>query len=681
MSNKPKLSRPILPTTVLAAAMALPHAHAQTSAEVPDGSVQTRQEAASLPTITVTADKTEKLLDEVSASVLVISGEELEDAGITRFEQLEGRIPSLSFQPFGQSGINSPVMRGLTANFNALSTSTLLLVDGVPTLTAQGFENQFIDIDRIEVLRGPQSTLYGRNAEAGVIALYSRPMDNQPRTMISAEVGSRDKRATRFAFSRALVEDTLYASLSGEWMSQDGFIRNTYTGGKADDRERNNINLGLRWTPQAQTDVVLRYSRQQYHDGAAWWASPTAPRKTVASDTPSHNRSIGQTFSLNASHEVSPKLRVRSITAYNDFKDRVPQDTDFTPMEISWVQRDHRLRTLSQEFRLEGLLGESDWLVGLYGDHSDNDLHNASKRPMGPTLHQYLDQKSDTLALFTHWNVPLTSDFTLALGSRVERYKARIEPRDATNQNKEWTHFSPKVALQYQLTDSNQVYASASHGVRNGGFNVTSPNVNYASFAPEKIWSYELGAKGRLLNQRLRYGVAAYYMDVNNMQVLQMPAPGLIYITSAATASSKGVELDVDYLLGRNWLLQAGVSWNRTRFGRFQDGPANYDGNRNPFAPDLNGYVGLRYDDPTGWYVQTQLVGSGKVYLDAANRYARNGYGLVNLLAGYRHGDWDVTLYANNIADRTYDAVGYQNGFVTVYSPPREVGLRVTWRM
>jgi len=77
-------------------------------------------------------------------------------------------------------------------------------------------------------------------------------------------------------------------------MSQDGFIRNTYTGGKADDRERNNINLGLRWTPQAQTDVVLRYSRQQYHDGAAWWASPAAPRKTVASDTPSHNRSIGQ---------------------------------------------------------------------------------------------------------------------------------------------------------------------------------------------------------------------------------------------------------------------------------------------------------------------------------------------------------------------------------------------------
>jgi len=681
MFKRSQLSLAVSPLAALVtAALALTQAHAQTNTTAPDGAART-PEPATLPSITVTADKTEKLLDEVPASVLVISGEELEDAGITRFEQLEGRIPSLSFQPFGQSGINSPVMRGLTANFNALSTSTLLLVDGVPTLTAQGFENQFIDLDRIEVLRGPQSTLYGRNAEAGVIALYSRPMGSEPRAMLSAEVGSRNKRATRFAFSRPLVEDTLYASLSGEWMRQDGFIRNTYSGGKADDRERYNVNLGLRWTPQAQTDVVLRYARQQYHDGGAWWASPTAPRKTVASGTPSHNRSIGQTFSLNAAHEISPKLRVRSITAYNDFKDRVPQDTDFTPMEISWVQRDHRLRTVSQEFRLEGLWGEADWLLGLYGDRSNNDLHNVGKRPMFPAFHQYADQKSDTLALFTHWNIPLPSNFSLALGARVERFKARIEPRGFSSQRKKWTHFSPKIALQYQLAENNQVYVSASHGVRNGGFNPLSPMTNFAAFAPEKVWSYELGAKGRLLNQRLRYGIAAYYMDVNNMQVLQMPAPTIAYITSAATATSKGLELDVDYLLGRNWLLQAGVSWNRTRFGRFQDGAANYDGKRNPFAPDLNGYVGLRYDDPSGWYAQTQLTGSSKVYLDAANRYARNGYGLVNVLAGYRHGDWDVTLYANNIANRTYDAVGYQNGFVTVYSPPREVGLRLTWRM
>jgi iron complex outermembrane receptor protein len=183
--------------------------------------------ALQLPAITVTAEKRARALEDVPASIAVINGWDIEQSGIIGMEQLEGRVPGLSFQPFGQAGMNSPVMRGLTANFNTFSTSTLLLVDGVPTLTAQGFENGFLDLDRIEVLRGPQSTLYGRNAEAGVIALHSQPMDNTPRASITGEIGSRDRRALRFALSRPVVEDKLYASISGSWFAQDGFIDNT----------------------------------------------------------------------------------------------------------------------------------------------------------------------------------------------------------------------------------------------------------------------------------------------------------------------------------------------------------------------------------------------------------------------------------------------------------------------
>lgn len=91
--------------------------------------------------------------------------------------------------------------------------------------------------------------------------------------------------------------------------------------------------------------------------------------------------------------------------------------------------------------------------------------------------------------------------------------------------------------------------------------------------------------------------------------------------------------------------------------------------------------VEINNQAPQGWYAQASLRGSGKVYLDAANRYQRNGYGLLDLVAGYRHGHWDITAHVSNAADRRYDAVGYQNGFVTVYSPPREVAVRLTWRM
>jgi len=111
------------------------------------------------------------------------------------------------------------------------------------------------------------------------------------------------------------------------------------------------------------------------------------------------------------------------------------------------------------------------------------------------------------------------------------------------------------------------------------------------------------------------------------------------------------------------------------------DGANNYKNKRNPFAPDVNGHLGLRFDATAGWYAQASVRASGKMYMDAANQYRRNGYGLLDFVVGWQRGDWDISAYVHNAVDKTYDAPGYQGGTVTVYSPPREVGLRVTWRM
>ncbi|WP_437880016.1 TonB-dependent receptor [Pseudomonas sp. LRF_L74] len=631
-----------------------------------------------LPSISVSSEKIERPLEKVAASIAVVDGQDIDEQGLDSLEQLEGRVPGLSFQPFGQSGVNSPVMRGLTANFNSMSTSTLLLVDGVPTLTAQGYENGLLDIERIEVMRGPQSTLYGRNAETGVIALYSRPMDNQPRARVSAEVGSRNKHGVSFAVAQPLIDDTLFASASGSWSEQDGFIDNTVSGHKEDTRKRNNLNLGLRWTPSEKTDLVLRYARQQYDDGASLWGAPTAKRETVASGTDSYNQSRGQSLSLNASQELAPDLYLRSISAYNAFDDDVQQDTDFNPADLLYIARDHQLRMFSQELRLEGKLGAADWLAGVYLDRSDNDLHTTSKTVM--QLNQlYADQQSTTQALFSHWTIPLNDAWSIQAGARVEHTKVEFQPRGGASRSLNDTHFSPKLALQYQIDADHQWYFSASRGVRTSGFNLLSPGLNYAAFEPEKVWSYETGLKGWFADRRVRYSLAGYYMDIDDMQVTQMPTPGTLYITSAATATSRGIELDLDYMLGHGWQLKTGVAWNRTRFATFRDGSANYDGQHNPFAPDYTGHLDLRYDAPAGWYGQASLVGSSKVYLDAANSYLRGGYAQVNLLAGYRLQNWELAAYANNLTEQRYDAVGYQNGFVTVYSPPREFGLRLTW--
>ncbi|CAM4297493.1 TonB-dependent receptor [Kerstersia similis] len=661
--------------------LALPVFTLPAMAVAADASVEnTGAGVAALPAITVSSDKVERPIEQVPASVAVIDGVELEQSGITSMEQLEGRVAGLSFQPFGQPGMKAPVMRGLTASIHSFSTSVLMLVDGVPTLTAQGYENSFLDLDRIEVLRGPQSTLYGRNAESGVISFYTQPMDNTPRASVTADLGNHDRRAMRFSLSQPLVEDTLYASLSGSWLKQGGFIRNTYSGGKEDKRDHKDLNLGLRWTPSAATDVVLRYVRQDYDDGAALWGNVGTPRAEVESGTPSWNRSLGQTVSLNASHVLASGLRLRSITAYNHFRDKIQQDTDFMPVETLYIGRDNKLGTWSQEFRMEGNLGRADWLVGVYGDQSDNNLRNFTKR--GPMFLNYRAKlKTQSLALFTNWNVPLDDAWSVSAGGRIERNSAEVRPDSGVRKKEDWTHFSPKLALQYQINPEHQWYASVSRGIRAGGYNIFVSALDYPSYDPEENWSYETGLKGWALEKRLRYSMAAYIMKVDNMQVQMQPAPGVIYTASAARATSKGLELDMDYLLGSNWRLTGGMAWNRTTFDSFEDGAANYAGNDNNFAPRMTGHVGVRYDAPQGWYAQASLVGSSKIYLDAANQYRRNGYGLVNLVAGYQRGDWEIAAYVNNLADKTYDAAGYQGGYVTIYSPPREIGARLTWRM
>jgi len=655
-------------------------------AALADDEVIDAEAATTLPAITVTADKTVRALEAVPVSMSVLDRLDVERAQITGVEQLEARAPGLAFQPYGQRGIKMPVMRGLSANIWSFSSSVLMLVDDVPVLMPQGFEASFLDVGRVEVLRGPQSTLYGRNAEAGVIAIHSRPLDDTPRASVSGEVGSRNKHALRVALASPLVEGALYGSLSGSWMEQDGFIRNTYKGKRDDDYDHKYLNVGLRWTPTDAADLVLRYTRQDYNDGASPWGNNDgSPRVKVASDTPSGADSLGQTLSLNAGFALPGDLRLRAISTWSKYQEEMIQDSDFTAAPIRYIQRDNTFKTWSQELRLEGNLGSADWLLGAYGERGDHDLSNFSGF-MGTRSGTAANWRTRSAAVFTHWNIPLSQTWSLAAGARVERNTADIRPTDAPQRQRNWTDVSPKLALQYQFHPEHQWYLSASRGIRAGGYNIFGTGQGkYTPYAPEKAWSYETGVKGFALNERLRYGLAVYYMDIKDMQVMQQPARGVTFISSAASATSKGLEVDADYLLGQtlggHWRVQGGISWQHTRFDRFIDGPNDYSGQHNPYVPAINGHLGLRFEADPGIYAQMSVRASSKMYLDPGNQYQRTGYGLLDLTLGWQHRHWDISAYAHNLTDKEYDAPGYQGGFVTIYSPPREYGLRVTWRM
>ncbi|MGX9567267.1 TonB-dependent receptor [Pseudomonas sp. CFBP 5748] len=633
-----------------------------------------------LAPVTVTANKIEQAQETVPASLSVLSGEDLRKGGISDLQNLARATPGFTFQPFGQSGTNLPVVRGLTASPTAFSSSMLMLVDGVPTLMGQGFDHNLLGVERIEILRGPQSTLYGRNAEAGVLSIHTRQPEALPYARIEGGGGSRDERILGVDTSAALLPDMLYVGVSGQWQARDGYIDNDWRGGQADDRERHSARMVLRWTPTLATDVNLRYSRQDYRDGGSQWGPAESSRRQVRSGTSSWNHSSGRSLSLDVLHEFESGLKLRSITARNDFYDRVRQDTDFQPVDRFHVARDYHFNTLSQEFRLEGQWDESQWLLGVYADRDDHDLSYQQKLPGGLSRTD-VQLGGNTTALFGQWLMPLAERWTLTLGARVEQDKVHIDPRGAGRQSQAWQRFTPKVSLQYEWQPDAYLYASYAEGFRAGGFNAFSSAANYPGYDPEKVKTYEVGAKGWLDDRRLRYSAALYWMDVRDMQVQQLLQPGVVYITNAASAHSTGMELEAQYLLADNWTLVGSVGLNRTRFERFSDGNNDYQGNRNPYAPDFTGHLSLRYDAPTGWWTQGGVDVVGKTYLDSANQYSRGGYGLINLNAGYDFGQYGISAYVKNAADKRYDAVGYLNGTARVYSPPREIGLRVSYEL
>lgn len=633
-----------------------------------------------LEAVTVTANKIEQAQEQVPTGLSVIAEEDLRKGHINDLEQLARTTPGFTFQPFGQSGTNLPVVRGLSSGATAFSSSMLMLVDGVPTLMGQGFDHNLLGVEHIEILRGPQSTLYGRNAEAGVLSIHTRQPGDTPYARLEAGSGSRDLRTLSADASTVLVPGTLYAGVSGQWLEQDGFIDNRYRGGQADDRERHSARMLLRWTPSLATDVNLRYSRQDYRDGGSVWGAASSTRREVRSGTPGWNHSSGRSLSLDVLHEFDSGVKLRSITARNDFYDRLQQDTDFLPADQLHLGRDYHFNTLSQEFRLEGQWRDNQWLLGAYADRDDHDLSYQQKLPLRLTQ---IDSQlgGNSSALFGQWLMPLAERWTLTLGARAEQDKVHINPQSGSRQSASWQRFTPKVALQYEWQPDAYLYASYAEGFRAGGFNAFSSAANYPGYDPEKVKTYELGAKGWLADKRLRYSAALYWMDVRDMQVQQIIQPGVVYITNAATARSTGLELETEYLLADNWRVVSSVGLNRTRFERFNEGSNDYKGNHNPYAPDVTGHLSLRYDAPAGWYAQGGVSAVGKTYLDAANQYSRGGYGLIDLNAGYDFSHYGISAYVKNAADKRYDAVGYLNGTTRVYSPGREVGLRVSYEL
>jgi len=651
-----------------------------------------------LETMTVTAQKQEENVQDVPMSITVFDSLDIEDKKIESMQDMADFVPNLMIYEHGHPGINAPTMRGITAAPESFGVSTGLYVDGVPILTGPGFVNEMLDIERIEVLRGPQGTIYGKGTETGAINIITRQPDNEFRGKVSADGGGmlsgeeRGKQRFTLNLSGPILKDRLFFGIAGQYYNKDGYIENTMTGDDVNDREHWFGRAHLRWTPVDKLDISLIASRLEHNDGAcdmnmgkngaAMYGLPVPEHRKVTSNMKGGDDSSNDLQSLKIVYDISGSLTLTSITTNWIYEDDSFADFDFSPATLMHSYKDSEYSKVSQELRLNHSAERLKWLFGLYYDRDvfDVDYEIISDIPpmAGPTSR---DVDGHTYAVFANLTYPLTKRLSLITGLRYEYEEQDFEDNIShLKADDSWNELSPKIALEYRFTPAIMAYVSASHGYRSGGFNWSAEDPDYISYDEEKLWSYEIGAKSAFLDNRLIINGSVYYMEIDDMQVNEAVSPLESYMTNAAEATGKGVELEITARVFEGLSLMAGFGYTDIEFDSFKDALGDYEDNDNPWAPEYTFNIGAQYRHYSGFYARCDLIGYGEMYFDKANDYSRDAYEIVNAKIGYEAKHFDIYLYGKNLFDEEYDSNGYYGGFYTIYSDPGEVGLQLVYR-
>ncbi|MFY9074571.1 TonB-dependent receptor [Malaciobacter mytili] len=635
-----------------------------------------------LDDITVTAQKKEERVIDVPISLSVFDEISIEDKSISSLEDIGKYTPNLILYNTGQEGLIVPSIRGISGNVLSYSTPVGLYVDGIPTTSAFGFDDALGDIERIEVLRGPQGTLYGKNSEAGVINIITKQPNNEISGKIFSTIGNNKRKDVGFNISGPIVKDKFYVGVTYKHQQKDGFIKNSLTNEYINDKKSDYGKLILRTTPTDNLDLSLIISKNKEDNGAHNWVSSKDNKKEVSSNLKGYSTPIDTTYALNINYNLDEYSKIKSITTKKEYKDKAIVDADMTPLTLRHIYKNNELNTISQELRYETLFDKVELISGIYLDKKNDDLHTRIVTPFNPTgFANPQEMNSKSVGIFTNIIYPLNEDWILKAGVRYDKEKKQLEVKN-TNIDLEssYSNISPKIGIQYNINQNQMSYFTIAKGYRSGGFNPYAP-VNKQAYGEEKLISYELGYKGIFFDNRLKFNTNIYYMDIKDMQVEEAPVAGTIYMVNAATATSKGFEMEVEGMITNELTLFASVGINKTTFDNFSDLAGNYSGNYNLLAPKYNFNIGTQYRANNGLYARVDFNGYGKTYFDKANTNYQKAYSLVNMKMGYETNTFDIYFYVNNLLDKNYDAIGaYFNGTTTILREEQEFGIKLAYR-
>lgn len=582
--------------------------------------------------IVVTAQKREQSIQEVPFSITAISADAIESRDITDIGQIGGMVPNLqvTHAPGGSTSAQIAIRGGVTIN-PALTWETTvgLYLDGVYIGKTQGSVFDVIEIERIEVLRGPQGTLYGRNTLAGGINIISK----QPSGEISghARAGLGDFGHQVLAASIDLPTlGSARINIAGRSERRDGWVdveASTFFPSSVDelgDVDSTAFRLAVDMDLNDRTELSYRFDysdadqyathsqlhRLDFDFGLPLGGFISTEREDQASvDGPSFERSEVSGHSLTIDAALSDSISFKSISALRKLSWSDGLDLDGSPLDVAHTQRHSDYDSFSQEFQIVGSNGSLDYVAGLYyfGDDGFTDNPQRFFGAFGP-FGVYFDSRygfeTEAMALYAQFDYAISEGLTLTAGLRYTDESKDIErelgnvglPRSipaGTSANTSFNDVTPVLSLSYALSDSTSAYVRYAEGFKSGGFNGEAQTVaeTILPYDSESVHSIEAGIKGVWLDNRLRGSAAVFRNDHQDMQLSVFTAEGAAgsSVRNAGEAVIQGIELEASLQVNEHIGVSMGYGYLDSEYDKFLDcgGSVDVAGNRAfPHAPE-----------------------------------------------------------------------------------------------
>ena len=600
--------------------------------------------------------------------------------------ELTAVVPNFYMPEYG-SKQNTPVyIRGVGAKTKGSAVG--FYVDGIPHFENSSFDVDMSNIASVTVFRGPQGTLYGRNAIGGIINVTTVSPLTYQGTQFKLGYGSHNDALFQFSHYNKLGAKVGY-SVAGGYHYNDGFHRNMFTNEYADQLKDAYGRVALVWLLNnkwfLRVNSMLDYSNQGGYPYGKY-NRLTGETEPVNYNRYSSYRRLLSTSGLNIRY-AGENVSFSSQTAFQYIRDRQGIDQDFTSNDTYFVKNRLKQTMLSQEFILKSNNSSRyQWLWGAFAmtQHINNTVETQyiTKDNAFPTHYRI---PVNALAIYHQSTIKLFSGFSFIAGLRWdyenstlnylrETYQlstdgARTEVKNV-NSSLHFNQITPKFALQYQdERNNNSYYFSVTRGYKAGGFNQTFQKEEETSFGPEYNWNYELGGKVHLLKDKLYAEAALYYIDWRQQQVNQtVPGVGNV-IHNAGHSSSKGFELALNSSPLKNLSIALSYGYTYAKFIEYQkSAKLNYSGNMLPMVPrntlSCSASYAL-YPSSTSFIdkivLTAGLTGIGKIYWAEDNEVAQNFYALLNAKISITSGIFTWECWGKNITDTHYNTYCFKS--------------------